>query len=254
MCRILYVEHALARMLAWPVGCWQKRRHPWLPITLRCTRASRARSRAIPTRAALTRTHPDPAAPAHAPAAPVLCCLLWVRRHPPHLQHVVSSRVGGDRVGAGPGMVLSALAAREGAPGSGRRVPCGDWSVAFAPRDLAQERSRPLREEFKKGSRVKNSRKATMCQPPHVRHVCCGFHDPRRALNPLCGNRTHLPNLTSDTLCSRSAFVSPRQGAAVHLPALAGCAAGYPSMHQGLPAVLHRARRRCGRSQRAGRG
>eukprot|EP00966_Prymnesium_polylepis_P079308 1837949-Prymnesium_polylepis.1 len=33
MCHVLYVEYALARMVAWHVGCWQKRRHPWLPIT-----------------------------------------------------------------------------------------------------------------------------------------------------------------------------------------------------------------------------
>ena len=131
MCLALCLEYAPARYLAWFGGCCQKRRHPPAPITLSCTRVSRAQSRAIPSCTALTRTYSMPAAPAPARASHVLRCLLWVRRHPPGLQHVVGARAGAARVGTGAGMVLIALCAREGAPRSGHRVPVS-YREAFA--------------------------------------------------------------------------------------------------------------------------
>eukprot|EP00966_Prymnesium_polylepis_P001958 44673-Prymnesium_polylepis.1 len=45
-------------------------------------------------------------------------------------RHVMGARVGAERVGAGPGRVVSVLFAWEDAQGSGRRVPWRDRSVA----------------------------------------------------------------------------------------------------------------------------
>eukprot|EP00966_Prymnesium_polylepis_P170358 3937846-Prymnesium_polylepis.1 len=110
MCCILYADDAFACYGFCSVGFCGKRRQPWTPNTLPSTRAPRRRSRAILATAVLTRTRSSPAARAPAPASPVLRCLPWVRRHLPGLHHAMGARAGANRVGAGPGRVLSVLA------------------------------------------------------------------------------------------------------------------------------------------------
>eukprot|EP00966_Prymnesium_polylepis_P223556 5172724-Prymnesium_polylepis.1 len=60
----------------------------------------------------------------------------------------MGARAGADRVGAGPGSVLSVLFAREGARGSGHRVPWRDGSVAFAPEALSSRAFAPFYGSF----------------------------------------------------------------------------------------------------------
>ena len=136
-----------ARSRAMGLGLWVscgKRRQPWIPNTLPSTRALRTRSRAIPATAALTRTSSKPAAHAPALASPVPPCLPWVRRHLPGLHHAMGARAGADRVGAGPGRVLSVPLAWEVAPRSGHRVPGGQDKGDRAQIPIAAERSRPF--------------------------------------------------------------------------------------------------------------